>query len=272
MKTEVTDIPEDVTPVVEPDQEGTQPAQEDKVDVEAIRRELESATSQLAEITKAHKTLQKTHEKAVEEGRNTSQIAQALADLKSQFEDLELNQAVLLDGLSQSKTSEYDLTSNAPSQTAQENLRAKREAKVKENERLEAESKSFDAQVRSFNKAMSDAGLSIDDPEVHDALIKGAGNPIESLARIPGYIRKLDAEKLAKEATVREEERVRKAREDAESTGALDNLGGPSSVTGGKGIPTKRSELGPWVANLSSEEYKKLKPDIEKMMAEGKIK
>ena len=56
------------------------------------------------------------------------------------------------------------------------------------------------------------------------------------------------------------------ARKEVDSVETLTPMGA------GKGIPTDRVALEKWVNNLSVEEYKKLKPDIDKMMAQGKIK
>ena len=45
-----------------------------------------------------------------------------------------------------------------------------------------------------------------------------------------------------------------------------------SGGTSGSGIPTDIKKLGAFVSGLTDAEYLKLKPDIDKMMAEGKIK
>lgn len=44
------------------------------------------------------------------------------------------------------------------------------------------------------------------------------------------------------------------------------------TVGGGGGIPLTKDKLGEWVSDLPDEEYKKIKPEIDRLLAEGKIK
>lgn len=194
-----------------PEVQGTQ-------ELDQIRAELEQARSQLEERDKQYKTLQKTHSKTAEEARTAKVLADTISRLNERIDDLELNQAVTLDELRLGRNQEYlEGDQRQVAQSAQERLKAERETRKQKAEMERLQQESFNNQVKAFGEALAEAGLSLDDPETKDALVKGADSPLESMKRIPAYLKKVDkAQKEAEAKRLAEEAKAKERQEAAE--------------------------------------------------------
>jgi len=141
-----------------------------------------------------------------------------------------------------------------------------REAQAYQRQQMDVFAKNFRANMNQFITEMgidpNDKGIDWGD-DARDYLTKQ-----QRILASVGKLQKESAETLKQRVKQEAEDRVAKERREA----GIDSVDTSASMGAGKSIPTDKEALGKWVANLSTEEYEKLKPNIDKMMAEGKIK
>ena len=238
-------------------------------EAEELQKQVEARQQQSEKALTDYKNLQATHQKAIEEGRITQGLATQLERMETRFEDLEMNQAILLDKIA--TTNSFEEPQQAV-QSAQATLIEERAKRQKEAD----EQKQFNQALELFNETAKANGIDVKDPDFIAAVVKTSTGPAEALSKIVPYAEKQKADKQAEaERKAKEEEEAVKQEEEikaAETSGELDQLGvGAPAGTGG-GIPTTEKEFNEWLEGLSDEEFREKRSEILAMQYGGKIK
>ncbi len=133
-------------------------------------------------------------------------------------------------------------------------------------------------QQESYGKALSDSlhdhlgGLGIDPNDERIDWAEDSADYVSGRRRFDTSVAKIIKEKesASRESVVKEITAKIKADLGVEDANSVE-----TTVSGGvskSGIPTDIIKFQKWVDELPQEEYEKLKPEVDKMMAEGKIK
>lgn len=150
-------------------------------------------------------------------------------------------------------------------------------ASIQQKHRRDAQIKEYQATVKGYQERVEALGLKPGDDEYLSILnlVRTGYNDPAVREALDARLDKLEgAKKLETPSSV--EEQAKKLAEEMyrqklEETGALK----PESATpsgASLGIPTKLETFRKWITDLPIEEYAKLRPEIERMQAEGRIK
>ena len=194
--------------------------------------------------------------------------------LKQELDSIKENQAKTLDYINfvvenlEGQANPYEeVPKKAQPKTL--NYDAYKQAKAEEESRRQQD----ESRARDENDAMealAEAGLSASDPDVQ--ALASSNTARDFIKKLPALVKKKVSEKETEEARLQAENARKQAKADAENTGAFDNPGiGGRGGTGGQ-IPTDRAKFQKYVEDLSMEEYKKQKPQLDAMLASGKLK
>lgn len=158
-------------------------------------------------------------------------------------------------------------------------FRAEREGRlsVEQEDAVKFQKAEFNTQFyNDLNQFVQNIGVNPTDSRIDwagDATT--SGDYLSAQKRVLDSVAKIQKEnaktlEMSIEAKIKEsEKRIKKDLGVDEVNSVTTQMAGGVS---GSGIPTDRTKLGAWVRDLPSAEYNKLRPEIEKMMAEGKIK
>lgn len=224
---EIDDAPEKV--------ESQEPAAEDlTAELEAARAEAEKHKQEAEKHKQDYANFQKTYQKALEEGRISRSLDDKFTDMINRFDELEMNQAILVDRLQTLGQDNFNLQEATPQEreSAVEKTRKAREERMAKQREQEEEARDVDR----FSKMLEVSGIPKDDPEVIEKLLS-LPTPREAIDKFPAFVKernernRADAEKAQKE-----KEEMAAAEKEKEEAGKNGELLQPESPPGQNGI------------------------------------
>lgn len=202
--------------VITPVEEVTEPVMSENE--KALMEEVSKYKGEAEKYKTDYTNFQKTHQKAIEEGRITKSVEDMMNSLQSRFDELEMNQAILLDRPTQ--MTEYDLGTQ-PKDVNVDKLRQERD----QRQRKETEADNMQKGINAFMKGIKLAGLDWEDPEIKKDFALYP-TPWEALDALPEYVAKItDQKQLEVDATQKQKEEIAQKeaeRKVAEQNGELD--------------------------------------------------
>ncbi len=232
---------------------------------EVLSKKIEEAVAKAlaSETEKSRREIQSTKDKAIAE----VQLAERRRMLAERTMEATQKQIQTLDP---ETAKEFELA----------RLRAESQGRLSlEQEEVARQSRmDFDSQFNgSLVQFIQNMGVDPTNPSIDWAKdATSTGDYLTAQRRVLDSVAKIQKEN-AKNLEMSIEARVKEVEKKVRKDLGIDEVNSVSAqmsggAVSGSGIPTDLGKFRTWVSDLSSADYKKLKPEIEKMMAEGKIK
>lgn len=210
--------------------------------VEQLKADLAQAQGEAEKYKKDYSGLQASHQKAVEEGRITQGLQETLNGMKARFDELEMNDAILLDRSNQ-PTDEYSQTPSQPNNLAVMKLQEER-AKRQTEQQAQAVT---DLQNQLFYTEAEKYGINPHtDEDFKDEVIRTSSGPEDGRLKIAPFAEKrklkLQADKEKADAEQQVLDEAKQKRDDAVSKGELDPVT-PSTGGAGESQKLKRGDV-----------------------------